>query len=326
LIERITELLNQYNILNGKERLLPITTGAGGAYVFSVEDKYVVKYKYLPEVDFITHENSRKEFEFYKIFSNKNIDFIPEIVFQMANDEEILIVMKKYSPVKIEEWNHNLQKQAIEICARINAIDISGFSGVFQRSDKFKDEVAKIVGYTSNGTPLYKKDYPLSLSYQLWKNLQEKFPEHIDVSLLREMYENFDEMDSYAKTLAIPKTLCHGDWHPENCLKNGDKLLACDWEGVCIGKGIDSVMFFIYRGESMGININKNKLIEEYCGALLKYANIKVDLNDFHKHNAASSFRGSFSLGAKDIQNADIDSVLNSYNAMTHDYRLLLGH
>jgi hypothetical protein len=320
LLERIIEILTQVNILNGNEKLHPITTGQSCAYVYSVEDKYVIKYySHLSELDLITRMMCRKEYDFYEICSHNNIDFIPEVVFQTANDDEVLILMKKYAPIKNEEWTENLQKRAVEVCAQINALDTADFNELFLKYEKLKEKLNKIVGYKSDGTPIFKDEYPLSLSYQNWKNLQEKFSEHIDASLLKEMYDNFDKRVS-----SIPKTLCHGDWNPNSCLKNGDKLLVCDWAEVGMGKGIDSVIWFIKSGERRGINMNRNKLIDEYCKALFKYANIQIDINDLNKHFAASDFSVAFTFGAEHIQNADIDSVLNIYNTMANNYKLMI--
>ena len=322
MLERIIELLTQSNILHGSEKLRPITTGQSCAYVYSVDDKYIIKYySHLQEHDFITRMMCQKEYDFYKICSRKNIDFIPKVVFQIANDDEILILMKKYSPIKNEEWTENLQKRAVELYAKINALDTADFNELFLKYEKLKAELNKIVGYKPDGTPIFKDEYPLSLSYQNWKNIQEKFPKHIEVSLLNEMYGNFDKRVS-----PIPETLCHGDWNPNSCLKDGDKLLICDWAEVGIGKGIDSVTWFIKSGERMGIDINRDKLIEEYCKALFKYANIKIDLNDLHKHFAASDFGVTFTFGAEYLQNADIDSVLNAYNTMANNYKLMMKY
>lgn len=314
------ELLAQSNILNGNEELRPIKTGQSCAYVYSVEDKYVIKYySCLPELDFITRMMCQKEYDFYKICSRKNIDFIPEVIFQIASDDEILILMKKYSPIKNEEWTENLQKRAVELYAKINALDMADFNEMFLKYGKLKEELNKIVGYKSDGTPIFKDEYPLSRSYQNWESLQEKFSEHIDGSLLKEMYVNFDKRIS-----PIPETLCHGDWNPNSCLKDGDKLVICDWAEVGIGKGIDSVTWFIKSGKRWGINMNRDKLIEEYCKALLKYANIEITIDDLHKHFAASDFGIGFTFGAEYLQSADIDSVLISYNKMVHDYKLII--
>lgn len=318
MTKRLTKLLTQHNIANVQKELLPITIGAGGAYVYSVEDKYVCKYVYFPELSADTREGYRKEFSFYRICSNRKITIIPEVVFQIINDDEMLIVMKKYSPIKPEEWNDELQKHATELCAQINAMSITRFADIFEEHIKQTD--------TDESNVKQDDPHPLSASYRDWKNLQMKFPEHIDAELLKEMYENFYEMDSYANKLNIPETLCHGDCHPNNFLKSDDKLVICDWQGVGIGRGIGDIAFFISRGTDIGIKIDRDILIETYCKALLKYANIKVGVNDLHKNVAASEFGVSFRFWAGFLQDSEIVRVLNIYNQMVTNYDFLLTH
>ena len=315
--DKIIELLIKNNILSDKKQLVPITVGAGGASVFSVADKYVVKYANLSTLDFETRKQYRNEFDFYQICSNKNFDFIPEVIFQTSYDDEMLIIMKKYIPIKVEEWDENLQKSAMELCANINAVDTTDFISIFQDHDK------KIAN-ANDGDDKGEDPYPLSLSYQNWVNLQKKFPEHIDAVLLKEMYENFDNIDIYTGKQTIPETLCHGDYHPQNFLKNGDKLIICDWQAVGIGKGIGDIAFFISRGIDMGLKVDRDKLIADYYEALLKYTNIKVDVYDLHKNVAANEFGVSFRFWAHYLENSDIDRVLNIYNAMVKSYGLLL--
>lgn len=317
MIDRVTELLTQQNIINNQTKLQPINVGVGGAYVFSAGDKYVAKYACLNELAFDVRRQYQKEYDFHKICSGKNINFIPEVVFQKANDDEVLIVMKKYAPIEIKECDENLQKCAMELCARINAVNTFDFNKIFHE-EKAEETTVET---TQNDDP-----YPLSLSYQNWQNLQEKFPEHIDSVLLKEMYANFDEMDSYADKLAIPETLCHGDFHPNNFLKDERKLIVCDWQGVGIGRGIGDVAFFISRGTDMGLNIDRNKLIEWYCESLFEYADIEVDVKDLHKNVAASEFGVSFRFWAQYLQTSNIDRILNIYNSMIGSYNFLLSH
>ena len=315
MTERVMDLLIQHNIVNDQTELLPITTGAGGAYVYFIDDTYVVKYAYFPQLDADTRKGYRNEFNFYKTCSNQKNIFIPEVILQTINDDEMLIVMKKYFPVKPEEWNENLQKYAIELCAQINAIDATGFVKIFQEQEKQSDANELSI---ADDNP-----HPLSVSYRDWNNLQIKFPKHIDAELLKEMYENFDQINSYANKLGMPETLCHGDCHPNNFLKDGDRLVICDWQGIGMGKGIGDVAFFISRGADMGIKINRDMLIESYREALLKYANIEVKVSDLHKSVAANEFGVSFRFWAGFLQTSEISRVLDIYNAMVNNYNLL---
>ena len=316
MIERITELLTRNNIPS--KELVLITVGTGGAYVYSADDKYVVKYAYQPDLDYEVCKQCRNEFYFYEICTKKNLDFIPEIIFQTANDNEILLVMQKYTPIKVEEWDESLQKSAMELCARINATDTTDFISIVQSRENETGE--KIINVGQDEKP-----YPLSLSYQNWVNLFVKFPGYIDAVLLEEMYKNFNNICSYGNKQFIPETLCHGDCHPQNFLKNGNKLIVCDWQGVNIGKGIGDVAFFISRGADMDLKIDRNKLISDYTEALYKYANIHVNVSDFHNTVAVDEFSVSFRFWAQYLQDSNINRVLNIYNTMVKNYKLILN-
>jgi len=308
--ERIYEILTQNNITNEQKELLPITTGAGGANVFTVADKYVVKYINLSTLNAGTRKQYQKEFDFYRIDANKKIDFIPEIIFQATDDDEIIIVMKKYIPIKTEEWDVNLQTAAAEICAKINALNIVDYIKIIQNPE------------ADNGNIKDEDPHPLSLSYQNWTNLQKKFPGNIDATLLEEMYNNYKNKIDTSK-FNIPETLKHGDFHPQNFLKNGEKLIICDWQGVCMGKGIGDIAFFISRGTDMGLKINRDKLISDYNEALIQHTNIETSLTDLHKTVAANEFGVSFKFWAEYLQDADINKVLNIYTKMVESYTKL---
>jgi thiamine kinase-like enzyme len=214
--------------------------------------------------------------------------------------------MKQYSAVQSGEWSGGLQNEAVKICARINAVNTDGFAEMFEEEQSAEP-------------------YPLSVSLENWERLQNKFPEYTDSRLLKEMYNNFSEIELYSKKTAIPRTLCHGDCHPNNFLKKGSKLIICDWQNAGIGAGAGDIAFFISRGKDMGLKINRNALIKKYCGALLKYADIKVDTDDIHRNIAASEFLVSFRFWAEYLQNSNIERVINIYNSMKKNYDLVIS-
>lgn len=306
MLERVMDLLEQHGI--SKKQPLPITNGASGAFIFDVDRKYIVKYACKPKQDGNIYDMFVKEYEFYRLCSDKCYDFIPDIVFQTANQNEIFIVMQKYTAVNQNEWDNDLQKRAMQLCARINSININDFNEILRESNLGSD-------YDT---------YPLTVSFENWRLLQNKFPNHIDASLLSSMFENFNAMNLYAERLHIPKTLCHGDLHPQNFLMDDNKLIICDWQTVGINRGISDVAFFISRGSDMGLQINKDKLIEEYYESILKFTNEKIELSDLYKNVAASDFFVSFKFWAEHLQYSDISRVLSIYNSMVNSYKMLM--
>ena len=318
MIDKVAELLRQHNLLNDKADLQPVNQGSGGAYVFSTDEKYIAKYAYLPEINPDVRSQLRKEHDFYKLCSGKNFDFIPDIILQFADDDEILIVMKKYSQIKPEEWTETLQKRAMELCARINAVNPDDFCALFQEEPKQES--------TETEQNHEVQDDSLSASLADWERLQNKFSKYINALILKEMYKNYAEIELYEDTLVLPETFCHGDFHPENLLKDGDRLILCDWQNAEIGSGINAVAFFSSRGADMGLDIDRDKLVKWYHETLFRHTGIKVDIHDFYKKIAVFEFGISFRFWAQYLQNSSVDRVLNIYNAMLRSYNLLLPH
>jgi len=307
VIDKIKEILSANNVLSNIKGLTPLPESASGAYVFSADEKYVIKYTNISELDSNTKRSLKKEYEFYKLCDNK-FDIIPEVIFQYSNEDELLIIFKKYQPIKDNEWTEKLQSQAMEMCARIHAMDTKDFSELFEKN---------------NAKQWNENTHTLEVSLESWSKLQKKFPESIDISILNEMYKNFNDVISYADKIPIPKTLCHGDYHPWHFLRSGDKAVICDWQNADIGNGVGDVAFFISRGETR-LDIDRDKLITAYMKHLSKYANIEIDKNDILKQIAISEFDVSFRFWADYLQNGSLESVMKIYSKMVKSYKLLL--
>jgi thiamine kinase-like enzyme len=286
--------------------LTPITEGASGAYVFNADNQLIIKYISLPDLTEVVRTQFYKEYNFYRLYANDGIDFIPDVIFQTVNNDEMLIVLKKYTAIKHEKWNEDLQKSAMQLCARINTMDINNISTILQSEKKQNDT------------------YPLSRSFENWQCLQSKFPIHIDAALLQEMYEKYDEIILTEKKLTIPQTVCHGDFHPNNFLMYEDKLIICDWQNLNIGRGISDVAFFISRGADMRIHIDRDMLINEYYKAMIRYTDKKIEIGDLYKNIAASEFTVSFRFWAEYLQDSSIERIMRIYDSMVHSYRFML--
>ena len=303
MIDRINELLAGCTILPHADELTPIQGGASGAHMLSVNGKYAVKYTNLSELDINAQRSLTKEYEFYKLCGNK-YDFIPEVVYQNSDENGLLIVFVKYSPVENSEWTGEMQKRAMEMCARIHAIRTNGFDNLFlKHSAKQWDD----------------NTHTLDVSLESWSRLHVKFPDEIDVKLLNEMYKNFDEIALSAEKIPVPETLKHGDFHPWQMLRSKDRLLICDWQNTDIGCGVDDLTFFISRGET-ALEINRDMLIASYARYLSEHANININANDIRNRIAASEFNVSFRFWADYLQEGSLDAVMGIYNKMVKCY------
>ena len=68
---------------------------------------------------------------------------------------------------------------------------------------------------------------------------------------------------------ALPKTLCHGDCHPDNLLRDetGGWIWA-DWQAVGIGQGAADLTFFWQRAEMAGGTVPRDAMLAAYLEGL----------------------------------------------------------
>jgi len=280
-----------------------------GAVVLVCNDQYVVKYIHSSLIDDVTMSQCRNEYDFYQQHAGQ-LDFLPEVIFQTANDDELLLVFKRYEAILPKRWDSTLQQQAMDIYARINSLDYTAYS----KSSLWSE------------TELEPGRYSLIESYNNWMQLYNKFPVKLDASVLKEMYDNFYLIAAYADGLPIPNTFCHGDLAQPNFLLDGAKLLVCDWQYTLIGKGISAVAFFCLRGIDLGLKIDRDVLISRYSEALNKYMGIAVTPDILTRYATASEWMIAFRYAAEHMQDSDVDRVVGSYMGMVENYKAIQNY
>jgi len=303
---QISSLLKKSNLIKDDVHFSPISIGMSGAVVLSCNDKYVLKYAHSSFIDDTIMNQFRYEYAFYEQYKGL-IYFLPEVVFQTTNEDETLLVLKKYEVIPPEHWTSALQQRAMEIFARINALDcIASFADSWM-------ETESVPGL-----------YPLMESYDNWKKLCDKFPAQINASVLKEMYENFYKLAAYADEFPIPNTFCHGDLASPNFLLDGTRLLVCDWQSTHIGKGIGGVAYFCARGVDLGLTIDREALFDCYSKELNKYASITVAPDMLTRYADLSDWLVIFRHAAEYLQDSDIDQVVGCFSAMVNKYKAIL--
>lgn len=64
-------------------------------------------------------------------------------------------------------------------------------------------------------------------------------------------------------------TLCHGDCHPGNLLRDqAGCLVWADWQEVRVGHGPDDLTFLLQRAEAEGAAVAHDRVVTAYCDAL----------------------------------------------------------
>lgn len=285
----------------------PITIGAGGAKVFIANDggkKYVLKH--IPaHTDNNTYDSYEKELHFYELNESLCLPCIPNSIYhENSNEHGIILVMNYYSPIKKESWNLNLQKQAVDLCAKINSIPIEKINSLKLQHQKI--EINK---------------QSTDKSYEDWKYVLNQHKDKFEDNALDEIYENIEIVCPILNN--DPHYLCHGDFHPENILYDGKQLYVCDWQGINIGKSIGDISFFISRALGMGIDMKEEQLLDYYCERLSLYTNKNIHIETLLKERCASIVLCTFSFWAQYLKNSSFEQVAIQYNGMVDAFRKL---
>lgn len=252
-INDVLSLMKDENAFNVGVDPYPINVGASGAMLYRVtggNKKYVLKFMHRAFCEEDSQfEAQKNELLFYE--AARQLDFIPNVSYSKQGEDFIILLLDFYEPISHERWSLPLQKQAVDLCAKINSLDLSlaaklGLGFTPQKIDRAAAEQA----------------------YGQWQLVLKKHT-GLDPSILDKIYGSLEKACQILN--GQPHFFCHGDFHPENILTDGNRLLVCDWQGVNMGKGIGDFSFFISRGKGFGIKINEDELLDYYCEKLCEY-------------------------------------------------------
>jgi thiamine kinase-like enzyme len=99
---------------------------------------------------------------------------------------------------------------------------------------------------------------------------QPQFQEILTESRLHEIESALEDVRTkpeYGRGTAM--TLCHGDCHLDNLLRDQDgDLIWADWQEVGIGYGPNDLTFLMQRAEANGADIAQDIIVTVYCKAL----------------------------------------------------------
>ncbi|MBP3323915.1 MAG: phosphotransferase [Clostridia bacterium] len=308
-IREILNYLVSKGVLNNIQTAEPVTLGQGGAKIYKIETNsknYILKIAYLSlSCDENTMSSYRKELNFYRLNEKLKLPFVPKAFYCEEHPKYgILILLKCLNSVSHNEWNIELQKKAIDMVAKFNSLPIDLFEPI---GIKWQPTVID-------------KNFSLE-AYKDWVSVISEHEGKFDPKLLDAIYKNIYTVPSVLNT--EPQYICHGDFHPENILSDGEELYMCDFQGLNIGKCAGDINFFISRGSSMGINIDSEKLLSYYAERLSQYTGKETDTETLEKERCASSLLVTFSFWADYLRNADFIKVKLHYDEMVNAAKFL---
>ena len=304
-IGNILSYLENKGIVNNIKSCEKITVGAGGAKLFKIctdEKELVLKIAPKGEEAF---DSYHKEYEFYKLNEKLLLPLVPKIHYAENHPEYgILLLMQCLRPIAADEWDITKEKKAMDLCARLNALPAELFEPLgIKWTPNVIDE-----NFTRN-------------SYNEWLSVIGEHGGRFDENILSAVYKNIGKVCEVLNS--PPHFLCHGDFHPENLLTDGEKLYMCDFQGLGIGKGIGDAGFFISRGTSMGIDMEADTLLYYYAERLSEYMGKEIKLDTLLRERSASTLLFTFSFWASYLHGATYENAEYHFNEMADAAKIL---
>lgn len=126
--------------------------------------------------------------------------------------------------------------------------------------------------------------------------------------LLSQQLAHLKTIDNLIQT--VPLTLCHGDCHMGNFLKDAQgNLIWADWQEVGLGYGPEDLSFFLQRGAHSGRAIPSEHMLKSYHQALTTQIDTSLSLTNLEQVVHASELRTLLLQWPFYIQDAPIEQV-----------------
>jgi Mg2+/Co2+ transporter CorB len=120
--------------------IVPINIGASGAKVYSLNNKYILKYSERDKTDNDIWNSCIREYEFFSSYNN--LSYIPEIRYMHKEENKIIIIMKKYNTLSHSDFNDDLMEEIIGLLTDINTTPYKGTKKPDDSKETDKEKIA----------------------------------------------------------------------------------------------------------------------------------------------------------------------------------------
>ena len=292
-----------------KHIIKKISTGKSGVDVFELDDNRVAKYALQTRInDDSIWRACQKESQFFSEHSKREYFFLPEVYVNICNEQEFLILMKKYRPIERSELDELLLDEIMNILSKIHMIGVSDHM------------------HPQNTGPIYFERSILEECVDGWESVLCEHGDHFDRKGLQLVKEYINPVNSLFYEPHIWFT--HGDFHIENLLRDvSDEIIVCDWQSCAGGNNSGDISFFISRLSADGYDVDNRRIIETYCKCMeimnqpvkasdidiqIKLANVNVSFQFWHEYLHGNSKERVNEIYSKMIE--DMQSLLNTRN------------
>ena len=288
--------------INNIKVIKKVTIGASGSKVYELEGDKIAKVSIKNEINNDElWKQCQNEYSFYSIYSSKDFDFIPKVLYKNKNENEIIIIFKKYKNIDHNRIDESLIKNMIKILTFIHQ---------FKHNDVL-----------NNSKKVWLDKYSLNNYYNGWKSVLDEHPKHFSEDKLIEIKENINHINDILTSKR--NDFIHGDFHFNNLLQDkNDNLIICDWANYCVGDGASDLSFFISRLNADGYKVDNTMIINHYC----EYMN-KEDVTpiSIEIQMRLANLNTSFMFWHNYLHNNAIERVKSIYEKMVDDFNFLMN-
>jgi aminoglycoside phosphotransferase (APT) family kinase protein len=132
-------------------------------------------------------------------------------------------------------------------------------------------------------------------AYGYWQELREidRFRDILTPQRKQRIVRLLERIDEVDRALqSLPPTLCHGDFHARNLLRDGeDGFIWADWQEVGIGRGPEDLSFFIQRASFDGGAVPRDELTGAYHASLAAATGQEIPLSSILRVMDGSELR-----------------------------------
>jgi len=262
--------LQRYAVLNG---------GISGSQVVRVwcdAGQLVLKTSVAPST--IVRERAEREVAFYRMLAPVLPLATPTMLASSTDGRGSALLLTSYDAVEPpERWP---ERQYIEVAmhlARLHARywDATDVLGVYSWLRPFDGYAAALSDVIAAWRPLHDRLQALG---------------HDHASLTRWLTNASRGLNALAERISeVPVTLCHGDCHSGNLLRDADgHLVWADWQEVGIGHGSRDVSFFVQRAMADGAAVPEEQMFRAYHEQVEAELGIEVSLHALQQAADAS--------------------------------------
>ena len=296
--------MNIENYLAGNS-VSEIRIGKSGADVYEINGSMILKHVERRKLDPALFDTYTREALFYQSKADNSRGYLPEIVELEISEDEIILLMRKYSSPDRSDIDEPLVRKVARALACIHTDSVPAFldsarKSAEQLSEKQTDE------YRSG-----------------WESVLGEHADCFDPAPLAAVAGRINEVIAWHDS--EERVLVHGDFHWDNLLEDSlGNVLVCDWQGVRLGGPSDDLSFFLSRLGADGVSLDPGLFLHAYAGAVREITGRSADTKRIAAHMAAANVITSFIFWHQFLHGADTDRVRGVYEKMTGDFRTWL--